>query len=116
MYKNTENTEQQYYYIGSTTTTTLAEHLWSHKILAKRRPEQKVYKYFSSINWDVRIMLISGHSFDNKDQLRREEDKIIKECLSDPKCLNCKREILTREETLENKKIGWNLIKDYIIR
>ena len=46
--------------------------------------------------------MISEHSFENKDQLRREEDKHICQSLSDPKCLNCRREIITKEELKEH--------------
>ena len=103
VYKIIDNTENQYYYIGSTTTS-LPKRLWKHKQHALEHPNQKLYKYFSSINWDVRIILISEHNFENKNQLRREEDNCIKAHLKDNKCLNMRREITSHEERIENQK------------
>ena len=100
VYKIIDNTEKQYFYIGSTTST-LSKRLWKHKQHAKENPNQKVYKYFSSINWDVNIILISEHHCENKDQLRREEDLYIRKYISDPRCLNSRREIITYEEKLQ---------------
>ena len=97
VYKIIDNTENQFYYIGSTRTT-LAKRLWKHKQHAKEHPEQKIYKYFNSINWNVRIILINEFNLQNNDQLRREEDNVIKNCLQDSKCLNTHRAYTTNEE------------------
>ena len=97
VYKIIDNTENQYYYIGSTTST-LTKRLYNHKREYEIHPEQKKNKYFNSINWNVRIILINEFKLENRDQLRREEDNIIKTCLNDPKCLNMRREIMTAEE------------------
>ena len=110
VYKLIDNTENQYYYIGSTTTS-LAKRLWKHKQHGKEHPHQKVYKYFNSIDWNARIILISEHCLENKDQLRREEDNVIKEVLNDKKCLNSKREFTTKEEKQESYKQYYVKIK-----
>jgi len=97
VYKIIDNTENQYYYIGSTHSI-LAKRFYNHKQEGRLHPEQRKNKYFNSIDWNVRIILINEFKLENKDQLRREEDKIIRECINDPKCLNMRREIITPDE------------------
>ena len=103
IYKIVDNTENQFYYVGSTIQT-LSKRLHAHKLLSKTKINQKVYSYFNSIGWDVRIILIKECVVENKDQLRREEDNIIKEWLEDLKCLNMRREIITKEENSLRRK------------
>ena len=103
VYKIIDNTENQYYYIGSTHST-LSKRLYNHKQEGRLHPEQRKNKYFNSIDWNVRIILINEFKLENKDQLRREEDKIIRECINDPKCLNMRREIITPDENRTRRK------------
>ena len=93
-----------YFYIGSTCNQ-LSKRLSWHKITAKIKPEQKVYKYFNSIGWEnVKIVLIQENYLDNKEQLLREEDNVIQMCIHDEKCLNINRAFVSHEEALENCK------------
>ena len=88
---------EPYYYSGSTTKT-LQKRLWNHKNKhVNQNPDQKGYKYFSSINWGVDINLIAEYDFNTK-------DNIIKLCLHDPKCLNMKRKLTTKDEKYEISK------------
>ena len=77
-----------YFYIGSTCNP-LSKRLYWHKYDARKHPEQKVYKYFNEIGFDnVKIILIEEHYLDNREQLIREEDKVIQMYIDDEKCLN----------------------------
>ena len=94
-----------YFYIGSLCYP-LSKRLYWHKQNAKQRPEQKAYKYFNSIGWDnVKIVLIEEHYLDNKQQLLREEDKVIQMYIHDEKCLNSYRAFVAPEEAQETHKI-----------
>ena len=96
--------ENGYFYIGSTCDT-LVKRLYHHKHTATRHPERKVYKYFNNYGWDnVKIILIEEHYLDNKEQLLREENKIIEMYLQDEKCLNSVRPIVSIEEKLEHQR------------
>ena len=77
-----------YFYIGSTCNP-LSKRLYNHKNVAKIESERKVYKYFNQIGWEnVKIVLVEEHYLENKEQLTREEDKVIQIYLHDEKCLN----------------------------
>lgn len=93
-----------YYYIGCTTNS-LSKRLGGHKVRSKKRPECRVYNHINKINWDnVKIVLISEHCFDNREQLLREETKLIAEHKDDPFCLNINRSKITEEERKINCK------------
>ena len=103
-----------YFYIGSTCNP-LSKRLYWHKCDAKKQPDRKVYKYFNSIGWDnVKIILIEQHYLDNKQELIREEDKVIQMYLHDEKCLNSNRAFLTQEEFIEKPKLHYEQNKDEI--
>ena len=102
IYKMVERTTN-YFYIGSTTSK-LSKRFHEHKEDAKRQPERHVYKYLNSIGWDnVEIVLIEEHSLNSKEQLKREEDKIIQQHLNTELCLNSFRAFQSQEE----KKTFW---------
>lgn len=114
VYKIVDNTENQFYYIGSTITT-LARRFYKHKRDGTTHPNQKIYKYFNSINWDAGIVLIKELCLENKNQLRREEDNILKDCLNDPKCLNMRRQLTIHEEKIEQHKEYYKKNKDWML-
>ena len=73
-------------YIGHTTQK-LSKRFSDHKMRSriKQFQDMKIYKHINNIGWDkVKIVLISEHSFENKEQLIRQENIEI----SDPFCLN----------------------------
>ena len=93
-----------YFYIGSTCDT-LVKRFYQHKHTAVRHPERKVYKHFSTVGWDnVKIVLLEEHFLDNKEQLLREENKVIEMYLHDEKCLNSLRSLVPTEEKLEHQR------------
>lgn len=93
-----------YFYIGSTCRS-LYLRLAGHKSLAKRKPNQKVYRHFNQIGWDhVRIILITdGVPIDNIEQLRRLENDYIEAERQNLHCLNHNRAFRTHENTLEDE-------------
>ena len=77
-----------YYYIGSTTNG-LARRLAVHKSYSVLKPQRKVYHHFNTIGFEnVKIVLVERVSVRDKEELLREEDRHIKERLSDKYCLN----------------------------
>ena len=87
-----------YYYIGSTTAP-LSKRLGGHKKDSIKNPHQKKFQHINTIGWDkVKIVLVSEHCLENKEQLLREEDKYIRECKDDPFCLNTRLACCTEEE------------------
>lgn len=105
-----------YFYIGSTCNP-LSKRLYRHKCDAKKHPEQKNYKYFNEIGFDnVKIVLIEEHYLENREQLIREEDKVIQMYLHDEKCLNSIRAFVTPEEARakygEQRKIRYQEHKE----
>ena len=95
----------EYYYIGSTCQH-LSKRLSDHKSKSKTDVERKVYKYFNSIYWEnVDIVLMEEHRLENREQLLKEEDRVICMYKQDEKCLNSFRAFLTEDEYNEaNKK------------
>ena len=90
-----------FYYIGSTACTTLSKRYTWHKQDAKKtkHKDSRKYSYFNLVGWEnVKIILLSEHKFENKNELLREEDKLIQECRSDTKCLNVLRAYMTDED------------------
>ena len=80
-----------YFYIGSTCTS-LSKRINAHKSNSKNYPEIKVYAHFNMVGWEnVKIILISEHYLDNKEQLLREENNYIKMHKNDKFCLNTKK-------------------------
>jgi hypothetical protein len=103
-----------YYYIGSTCMP-LSKRLSGHKSDAKRKTDQKIYKYFNYIGWyNVKIILHSEHYLDNKEQLLREEDNVIQIYLHDDKCLNSRRALTTEEYKKEYQKEYYETNKEQI--
>jgi len=89
-----------YYYIGSTVNN-LNQRLGDHKRKAKTDVNRKIYEHINEIGWErVRVILISEHNLENKDQLLREEDNVINQCKDDLFCLNMYRAFtgLNRED------------------
>ena len=66
------------FYIGPPCTS-LAKRLSWHRSDAKRRPDVKVYKHLNKVVGlqNIKIVLISEHYLDNKEQLLRAEDEVI---------------------------------------
>jgi hypothetical protein len=100
-----------YYYIGSTCNE-LRFRLYGHKTDSKDENSKK-YQHINTIGWDrVRIVLVEDCPCENKQQLVRKEDMLIRSCEKDPLCLNSRRESHNRQEyyqenrehILENKK------------
>ncbi len=107
-----------HYYIGCTTDS-LPKRLGGHKRSSKIEINRNVYSHINSIGWDkVRIVLISEHYLENREQLLREEDRLIKENKDDPFCLNAFRAILTDEEKknikIENGKAHYKNNKEQL--
>ena len=104
--------ESEYFYIGSTCDT-LSKRLCRHKAVAKTKPNIKVYKVFNDIGWDnIKIVLIEEHCLENKEQLLREENKIIMMYKDDEKCLNS----LFAWVGLEHKEYCKKYYQDNILR
>lgn len=94
-----------YYYIGSTTAP-LSKRLGGHKTKSKFRLNEKKYQHINTIGWDkVKIVLVSEHCLENKEQLLREEDKHIRECREDPFCLNCRAAVIDLIDVRNKQKI-----------
>ena len=82
------DTVNDHFYIGSTTNQ-LSKRLYEHKRASMKAPQRKVYKYFNSIGWDnVKIILIENISVQNRQELIREEYKVIEKFKDEPLCLN----------------------------
>ena len=87
-----------YFYIGSTCDL-LSKRFNFHKNKAIIYPGRRVYKTFAEFGWqNIKIILIEEHCLDNKEQLLREEDRIIQLYKQDEKCLNINRAYLSEEE------------------
>lgn len=91
-YKNSKiyklQCEDGHYYIGSTATE-LRKRLKGHKDKSKESPNQRVYKHINELGWDkVRIVLIEEYPCENKQQLTRKEDEVIRQHRDNPLCLN----------------------------
>ena len=112
-----------YFYIGSTYNV-LNKRLYQHKKDSKKFTERKIYKYFNSIGWEnVKIILIQEFNLQNKQQLLREEDKMIQLHLNNENCLNVIRPFygLTRSDQKklykeEHKEHLSEKNKEYYIR
>ena len=114
IYKLIDN-DNQYFYIGATTTS-LSKRFWQHKEKALKVPDRKVYKYFNTIGWEnVKIILISEHNLENIEQLRREEDNVIKKHINDENCLNSVHAIFNLEKHKEKEKIYQQINRDKIL-
>ena len=94
--------DDDFFYIGSTTTS-LSHRLSWHKRSSKEEHRQKTksYEHFNRIKWNVKIILIKELNLENKEQLLREEDKLIQMYKNDYKCLNSIRAFITAEERIE---------------
>ena len=118
----------EYYYIGSTCQP-LSKRISDHKTRSKTDVDRKVYKYFNSINWEnVDIILIEEHCLENREQLFKEEDRVICMYKQDEKCLNSLRAFISdddykvekreydkkyrEEHKEEKKKMHKNIIKN----
>ena len=52
----------------------------------------KLYSHAEQVGWDnANIILVSEHNLQNKEQLLREEDKIIQQYFNNLLCLNAYR-------------------------
>jgi hypothetical protein len=78
-----------YYYIGSTCND-LRKRLWTHKADYNRNRQISCYNHIRDIGgWDrVRIVLIEDYPCENKEQLVRKEDTLIRTNQNDTFCLN----------------------------
>ena len=71
--------------------------------------DRKVYKYFNSIKWEnVDIILIEEHWLETREQLLREEDRVICMHKQDERCLNSFRSFMTDEDYKETNKNSVN--------
>ena len=89
------------------TCNSLSKRLSWHKQNAKKEKHKnmKVYKYFNEVGWDnVKIILIEENYLENKQQLLREEDRVIQMYLHDKNCLNSFRAFLSLEDKKEYHK------------
>ena len=106
-----------YFYIGSTCNE-LRKRLQQHKDHSKVKNylNRKVYVYFNSIGWEnVKIILIQEHNLENRQQLLREEDKIIQMNLENEKCLNTRRPFYGLEHK-EQQKAYYEDHKDHFLQ
>ena len=79
-----------YFYIGHTTQH-LNKRISDHKERSKINfyKDMKIYKHILSIGWDsVKPILISEHALETKEQLLKEENKVIEQYFNNPFCLN----------------------------
>ena len=91
------------FYIGSTCNS-LSKRLSQHKYDIKKKPTIGVYNYFSAIGADnIKIILMEEHYLDNKEQLLREEDRVIQMYRNDEKCLNQQRAFVGLNKQEYNK-------------
>ena len=97
IYKITSNIEPFYYYIGSTTSS-INRRLSQHKAVSKLKPNDKKYKYFLSINWNVSISLIKEVDVSDMKELRKIEDEYIQLFLNDLLCLNTYSAVINKEK------------------
>lgn len=95
-----------HYYIGSTCNE-LRFRLKGHKdeSTKERANNRRVYNHIKSIGgWThVRIVLIEECPCENKQQLVRKEDEMIRSCEKDPLCLNSYNPLQTPEERQQYK-------------
>ena len=78
------------FYIGSTTKELISRYLF-HVYSSFNSTSRKIYKCFTFDKlkrFEISIHLISLHKFENRKQLREEENKHIEKHKDDPKCLN----------------------------
>ena len=105
------NTIDDTFYIGSTTAQ-LSKRLSWHKKLSIQTPNTKLYQHMNEIGRDnFKIILIEEHYLDNKEQLLREEDRVIQMYLHDENCLNSNRALLSEEDKKENDRKKCKLYK-----
>lgn len=89
-----------YFYIGSSTQPL-------HKRFADHKKQSlvensNVYKHINEIGWDkVRIILVEDYSCENKQQLVRKEDSVIRTYKDDSMCLNMRVAFRTEEQKQE---------------
>ena len=79
-----------YFYIGSTTQP-LCKRLYDHKLRSNfiQYKGMKIYKHINLIGWNrVKIILISEHVFNNKEQIIKQENLEIEKYFNDGLCLN----------------------------
>ena len=91
-----------FFYIGSTTQS-LAARLHFHKFRSKNC-NSRAYQFFKSIDWNIGIYLIKEYNLDNIEQLKKEEDTIIRTFFDDPYCLNVRHAILDKDHRSQYKK------------
>ena len=85
--------EDGHLYIGSTTQQ-LSKRFSDHKERSKIKyyKHMKLYSHAEQVGWDnANIILVSEHTLQNKEQLLREEDKIIQQYFNNLLCLNAYR-------------------------
>jgi len=111
IYKLTDNND--FFYIGSTCSK-LSKRFNEHKTKAKMYPKRLVYQYFNCVGWEtVKIVLIEEHVLQSVEQLRKEEDRVIRLHKDNEKCLNSKVANRTEEELKEYKK-NWRESSSYM--
>ena len=77
---------------------------------------RKVYTHFNTIGWEnVKIILIQEFNLESRQQLLREEDKIIQLNLENDKCLNTRRPFYGLEKR-EQRKVYKTDNKEYIFQ
>ena len=92
--------DNNYYYYGSTCLP-LHKRFYAHKQATKIAPNRKVYSIFTYErfkNNEIKIVLVENFTFENKEQLIREENKYISKNIDDPKCLNRYESVMNMEK------------------
>ncbi len=70
-------------------------------------PTRKIYRIFTYDKFlynEIRIVLEKSFILNSKEELLREENKLIEHSLEDPKCLNAQRAVINYEVNKQNQK------------
>ena len=103
MYKLVNDIDSTFYF-GSTCDS-LSKRLSVHKEMSRKFPKRRVYEHFNEIGWEhVKIVLVEEYKLENKEQLRREEDKFIQLYKQDVNCLNMIHAVLNIENERQKEK------------
>lgn len=95
------------FYIGSTTQE-LKKRLKNHRSKSneQHRKTTPLYEHFNRIGWkNATITLLSEIEVENRDELLKKEDDLVRENLSDENCLNKMCVVVTSDQKKEYDKI-----------
>lgn len=99
------------YYFGSCITT-LARRSYTHRLRSKTQ-SNRLYDVLKTQNWT--IVLVEEVVCENRDQLRRVEDKHIQEHRNDPLCLNARSAVLNVPSAKEQQRKWYIKNRDRIL-